>query len=175
MAKVIIYSRYFPKWHPRAGEKTRFVEKFWQSIRPVCSSFTHQNGLDDDTISYYFNIEESDPGKGHTIRAGYHWKVGDIFSPRVWSGEPYKSKQIIIGPNTEIKKLWNFELRYIKGQLYGYINNQLITIGEGMKLAKNDGLLVKDLTAWFNKPFTGQIICWNEKIMYYDKFGNCIN
>lgn len=45
--------------------------------------------------------------KEHTIRKGKRWKVGDKFSPRIWSGKPYKSKQIILAPDTEIKQVFD--------------------------------------------------------------------
>lgn len=32
MSKVITFSRTFPAYHPRKGEPTYFVEKFWTSI-----------------------------------------------------------------------------------------------------------------------------------------------
>lgn len=32
------------------------------------------------------------------------------------------------------------------------------------KLAANDGLTVSELMGWFNKPFTGQIICWKSNL-----------
>lgn len=36
-------------------------------------------------------------------------KVGDKFSPRVWSGKPYRSKMITIAPDIEVKQIWDFE------------------------------------------------------------------
>ena len=33
-------------------------------------------------------------------------------------------------------------------------------------LARNDGLTVKELEAWFHKPIEGQIIVWNNCVKY---------
>lgn len=107
--------------------------------------------------------------KHHTIRAGNRWKVGDKFSPRVWSGKPRNSKQIIIAPDIEIKKVFDFEMD-LNG-IYS-INGKYISHKSYHKLANNDGLTEVDMQFWFmpnmNKPkeFKGQIICWDENINY---------
>ena len=110
--------------------------------------------------------------KFHTLRAGSRWKVGDKFSPRVWSGKPYKSKQIIIAPDIEIKKIWNVEIFIASNQLHIGIRqdektHQLLSFGE---VAWNDGLSFEDMKDWFavkpNKAFIGQIICWKEGVNY---------
>lgn len=110
--------------------------------------------------------------KHHTIRRGYRWKVGDKFSPRVWSGKPYQSKQIIIAPDIEIKKIWDVEIFMLEGRLHAGIpeaNNihRLLPLNQ---IAKNDGLTFEDMRDWFNvkegKHFHGQILCWNENIEY---------
>ncbi len=110
--------------------------------------------------------------KHHTIRAGSRFKVGDKFSPRVWSGKPYNSKQIIIAPDIEVKKV--FEIGIYSGividkkgfcEAYNYKPSENLT-----KLSSNDGLSVQDMLDWFQvekkKEFTGQIICWNENVNY---------
>ncbi len=161
MSKVITFSRTFPAYHPRKGEPTYFVEKFTKSLlsqgnRPV------DINCDFDEEMYYL----CDP-KYHTIRAGQRFKIGDKFSPRVWSGKPYQSKQIIIAPDTEIKKIWNFSKDLISPDFY--INGIRLQEPHFMhSIAANDGLSLNDLLAWFKypKPFSGQIICWNENINY---------
>lgn len=160
MSKVITFSRIFPSYHPRKGEPTYFVEKIWKSIKE--DSVKH---LDVPDISLH-TFFDCDP-KHHTIRAGHRFKAGDWFSPRVWSGKPYNSKQIIFAPDIQIKKVWDFELTfddlfYIGKDLYAYSSSH-----DALEvLSANDGLSQVDLLNWFNKPFTGQIICWNENIEY---------
>jgi len=161
MSRVITFSRYFPAYHPRKGEPTYFVEGIWESIR---------NNQNIDSPQYHYMKFESDimrwkqyQPKHHTIRAGNRWKVGDKFSPRVWSGKPYNSKQIIIAPDIEIKKVWNFEIKDSEVNINGFLYN-----GKTKDLIKNDGLEEMDFWNWFQfpKPFSGQIICWNENINY---------
>lgn len=186
MSRVITFSRFFPSYHPKAGQPTYFVEKIARSIFDD-RVFSYKQidkvasfGGYDITKLNLRPVEIFDP-KHHTIRAGHRWKAGDWFSPRVWSGKPYNSKQIIIAPDIQVKKVWNFEIKELPSKnLYAlqfYINGKLI--GEDVrefvgKLATNDGLPEIDLIDWFTLPhefkkkmgFTGQIICWNENINY---------
>ena len=162
MSCVITFSRVFPKYHPKAGQPTYFVEKLWESI-----------GLPDKEYCFnlpdeYQNFMRADSSevwaKHHTIRNGNRWKVGDKFSPRVWADKPYYSKQIIIAPDIEIKKVWEIEL-IIRGHFKELIFlNDLQRNVPLEEVAKNDGLLVNDLLNWFNKPFKGQIICWSDYV-----------
>lgn len=163
MSKVIIFSRVFPKHHPKSGKQTYFVEKIWESINYDIPGDLHSS-LVKESGNYLFR-EDILP-KHHTIRAGKHWKVGEKFSPRVWSGKPYMSKQIIIAPDIEIKKIWDIGLR-ISGDFKEFYCNDCDLTGTSIsKIAENDGLELNDFLSWFNKPFEGQIICWNNKIKY---------
>lgn len=166
MSRSIIFSRFFPAYHPRKGEPTQFVEKIWKSLIDT----ELQKELWFPYISEYIKVTGSKlpeydliQPKFHTIRAGNRWKVGDKFSPRVWSGKPYNSKQIIIAPDIEIKKVWNFEIKDSEVNINGFLYN-----GKTKDLIKNDGLEEMDFWNWFQfpKPFSGQIICWNENINY---------
>jgi hypothetical protein len=99
--RVITFSRTFPGYHPQAGKQTFFVEKVLKSIywnKNDYKEIDQPDGLDFDLGIYI----ESDP-KHHTIRAGHRWKEGDWFSPRVWSGKPYNSKQIQFAPDIQLK------------------------------------------------------------------------
>lgn len=134
MSRVITFSRTFPAYHPKAGESTGFEDAILMG------------------------------NKKHTIRAGSRWKVGDKFSPRVWSGKPRHSKQIIIAPDIEIKKGWSFTRDLFTPTFYldGHpVGDELLSA-----IAANDGLTVDDFKAWFNKPFEGQVICWNDSVNY---------
>jgi hypothetical protein len=193
MARVITFSRTFPTYHPKAGQPTFFVEKCWKSfyengvistskISELSSGLTFPGRLFVDEVKPF--IKNFEP-KNHTIRAGNRWKAGDKFSPRVWSGKPYNSKQIIIAPDIEIKKVWKIEINCrggaswfeidINGKLFGQLHHDYDIdknrIGIG-KLASNDGLTIEDFEEWFQysltitKPFKGQIICWVDHIEY---------
>lgn len=150
--KVITFSKQFPKGHPRAGEPTHFVQKVLHALcTPKCKPIT--------SIGW--------PPKFHTIRAGSRWKAGDMASLRIWSGAPYRSKQIEFA-QVEVKKVWTIEINH-----FWFINNFICEHEKIVKLAGNDGLEYNDFIRWFNihpkkkgETFKGQIITWNDKINY---------
>lgn len=159
MSKVIMFSRQFPAYHPRAGEPTFFVEKFWKSLWELDLFYDIPN------LENAENIHGFDP-KYHTIRAGHRFKAGDYFSPRVWSGKPYCSKHIIIAkPDIKVVKTWDFEINS-NGTIL--LNGLGTSASERIDISSNDGLKYKDFLNWFKYPnsFTGQIICWSDKINY---------
>ncbi|MES2382366.1 MAG: hypothetical protein V4538_15070 [Bacteroidota bacterium] len=176
MSRVITFSRVFPSYHPRKGEPTNFVEKIWKGLDKL--NLTGEE-LDRCINDYFVSADElcsynSIHSKYHTIRAGNRWKVGDKFSPRVWSGKPYASKQIIIAPDIEIKKVWDLEIEVGKEYWFFKLNGEDISNGKEdfnideftETLAKNDGLELSDFLNWFPKSVKAQIICWNENIKY---------
>ena len=118
-------------------------------------------------------IDLFDP-KHHTIRAGHRFKAGDWFSPRVWSGKPYNSKQIQFAPDIQVKNVWDFDAH---GTDFFLSGKHEFTHPEGFdfsEVEKNDGLSACELMDWicmspeFKKTntFAGQIICWDESIEY---------
>lgn len=170
MSRVITFSRVFPSYHPRKGEPTYFVEKIFKSLNlPRFDS----NGVRvlKHEIFNFADFGRCEP-KHHTIRAGHRWKVGDKFSPRVWSGKPYNSKMITIAPDIQVKKIWGFEIKdsiiRIRGSEQSACGLWDVPADEIPFVAKNDGLSFLDFMHWFRFPkdFTGQIICWNETIEY---------
>ncbi len=190
MSKVITFSRQFPSYHPKVGEPTFFVEKFWNSVtkdRPhflmsyyaICN-FNEKMEESAKPLLWDFwkttkKADEVTEAKHHTIRAGHRFKVGDKFSPRVWGNDinpksgksgPYHSKQIIIAPDIEVKKVWDFDKDLLSKNFI--LNGKEISPDYLMDVAKNDGLELADLLLWFKypKPFEGQVICWNEKLTY---------
>ena len=120
--------------------------------------------------------------KIHTIRAKSvkkntgktysRWKQGDKASPRVWSGVPYNSPQIIIAPDVELVQVGSFhivqdyfDLTWIDiGKKYSYPDPIDLERSILPTVAKNDGLSTEDLLDWFKypKPFEGQILAWKE-------------
>lgn len=97
MSRVITLSRTFPKGHSRAGDSTNFVEKSLVSIGISACDLTAELQQIVDMRTFL----DCNP-KHHTIRAGKRWKTGDKASLRVWSGLPYRSKQIAIAPDVEL-------------------------------------------------------------------------
>lgn len=167
MSKVITFSRVFPKYHPKAGQPTYFVEKFYKSL------FLMKCVPPELATDFNFAVmnDYNYKAKNHTIRSGNRWKVGDKFSPRVWSGKPYNSKQIILSDDVEIKQI--YQVRIWRESLLNwriYINGEIISAPKISELATNDGLTHRDLLEWFNVPveknFEGQIICWSDAVSY---------
>jgi len=153
--KVIMISKVFLKGHPRQGEPTHFVQKV------LHSRLNKKQMIPVSDISY--------PAKHHTIRAGQRWKEGDMASIRIWTGKPYRSKQEEI-IQVEIKQVWPIEIDE-NGVLT--VNGLYIEDAVERKLAMNDGLYHDDFPEWLVMPcfrkakaFSGQIICWNDKIEY---------
>lgn len=165
--KVLTFSRKFPAYHPKAGQPTFFIEKLWQSFFELGLSYNTPDILSEE-LETFSNPSHFITAKSHTIRSGNRWKVGDKFSPRVWSGKPYVSKQITIAPDIEIKKIWTFELINVaEGITDGFINGNKMVNPMAEIISKNDGLSFSDFRHWFGKKnFEGQIICWNDKIEY---------
>lgn len=181
MSKVITFSRAFPAYHPKAGKPTYFVKSILrQQNKMLNKDYFYlllklnikrlQDGkLTEVDIANFYNelLREDEPfyDKRHTIRSGHRRKVGDKFSPRVWSGKPYCSPQIIFNKDMDVLHTWKFE---IKDNLI-FIDNNPISIVEYRELiARNDGLTYQDFKDWFKfpQPFSGQIICWNENVNY---------
>lgn len=180
----ISFSRYFPAYHPRKGEPTNFIEKIWVSLGAefvekqavsIAASFTdlRKDSINDFGAMKDIQIDRINQftPKLHTIRSGNRWKPGMKFKPVCWSGKPYNSKVIQFAPEMEVVKTYSFE-HYSEGIFAGYKINGL-KIGAMVKIeevAKNDGLTVQDFLDWFqfdkSKPFSGQIICWSDKIEY---------
>lgn len=166
MSRVITFSTKFPVHHPRKGQSTLFVEKIWKSLQE--SGFSPDEYVRERIIlmDLFMNPEIlKDYPKKHTIRKGKRWKVGDKFSPRVWSGPPYRSKQIIIAPDIEIKRI--IEISVDKNGEVFLDGERLNHIVNCVELAHNDGLQVMDFALWLNNSFDGQILIWDESNLPY--------
>lgn len=120
MSRVITFSRTFPWSHPRAGEPTYFVEKFWQSIYIDVYNDCVREEFDFSSL-YNAGIDiyahDKYTAKHHIILAGHQWKAGDWFSPRAWPDKSYNSKKIIIAPDIQIKKTWDFDKDLLSEEL----------------------------------------------------------
>jgi hypothetical protein len=169
MSRVITFSTKFPAKHPRAGEPTFFVEKIVRSLNQMQPPQDINSPFSEEM---YYIVEP----KHHTIRAGKRWKVGDKFSPRIWSGKPYASKQIAFANDIELVKVIDIEIEFsgnrIDVQKPTDKPNHYLLLPAG-EVANNDGLDVHDFINWFaihpkakQEKFIGQILCWNDKVSY---------
>lgn len=177
--RVITFSTKFQSKHPRKGEPTYFVEAILTQLGIDYTNHDYflllkelNNKFTDDQLYLFFQeLSENIQPKSHTIRASHRFKEGDFFSPRVWSGKPFATPQIIFAPPVEIKKIYTISIyrgndvkirRGLSTYFCSYMSPGFDT------LCKNDGLSVIDLYDWFKMPcrFDGKIICWNENINY---------
>jgi len=171
MSRLIMFSRVFPKGNVKEGKPTFFPEGIW--------TFLLGKGMPDvyDFAGNYMrecDVKDIDLDtsklKLHTIRKGNRWKVGDWFSPRVWSGKPYRSKTVALYHDMQVKQVFEIEIKdsriTIEGQYFGsYVDGAFTDNIE--KLAENDCLSLYEFVHWFgNKHFKGQIICWSENVKY---------
>ena len=183
MTKIIHYSQKYPDYHPMAGRPTFFVEKFlnyqvglsWHEpwYEEKLMSLPENEGKQHLVRDFIKNLStEERTTKRHTVRGDYRWFPGSRFSPRVWSGVPYKSKTIAFWPETTVHKIW--EMVWDGEDPYPFINSKMIGFDVMEALAKNDGLTRQSLTEWFklspkfkiSGKFTGIIICWDPILSY---------
>jgi len=167
--KVLTFSRFFPKGHPKHGQPTWFVEKIMAGLADTLPDWK----MKDDFILYdwyqYYNCTML---KHHTIRVGNRWKAGDMASLRVWSDKPYRSKQVEFA-KVKIIKTWDVSISDGNYSINTIQHGSFIPDTGLQTLANNDGLYVADFWAWFNihpkrngEQFSGQIICWSDKVSY---------
>ena len=164
MSKVITFSRTY------AGGETLFVEKFLTSMRydykdikylhrllRLNNKSTNAGKLTFTQITEFFDsLKDVNSMKIHTIRSGFRFKSGELFSPRVWSGLPYRSPQIIFWDDVECD-VQKIEISDFKVKIDGREIDKM----ETYHLAHNDGF--NDLVSfwsWFQDDFKGQIIGW---------------
>jgi len=160
---VITFSLKYPTTHPMKGAKTFFVEKIWAGLLPIYGEEVMNTYLkphdgilwDIKRVKMY-----SDNPKIHTIRKGFNRSKGGIFSPRVWSGKPYTSPQIQFAPDLSITAAHLFNIDEKKNILIDGAPEKIDVV------AANDGLSTDNFMSWFEKPMSGQVICWNELFRY---------
>lgn len=170
--KVLTFSKAFPKGHPKAGQRTHFVEQILNLVMPRGENgIINKDDIAPEILPFIndFVLLDGAARKHHTIRAGSRWKVGDMASLRIWSGKPYRSKQIEFA-QVEVKRVWPVTI--IIDDIFNPICSGDKILPAGL-VARNDGLESDDFVNWFKGHpkkevviFTGQIICWSDAIDY---------
>ena len=178
--KVLTFSRHFPKGHPKAGQPTFFIEQTLNVVLPRGENgIVNRNDINPAILPLIndFVLLAGEHRKHHTIRASNRFKPGDMASLRVWSGLPYRSKQIEFA-QVEVKKTWGFNIHIVGDDLMWQVpgsgSGSFDTKSESLKIiASNDGLEIRDFIDWFTihpkaigQAFTGQIITWSPNINY---------
>lgn len=181
MSKVLTFSQVFPSTHPRAGAKTGFPAKILSSLMvdpsaPEYFDFLcglNRKNLDAgkytkrELIGWLESVARQTPGpdKIHTIRGASRFVPGEMVSPRVWTGRPYFSPQIILWDPVEIKQKFSFQI--IRGKVYigGVFYCDPYDVDKLYPLAINDGLNMADFLNWFKYPtdiFDKAIYSWSK-------------
>lgn len=187
--KNINFSRTFPVYHPKKGQETHFVEAILtqRGIKYLTHAYFLWLVENNPKISelflegFYRSLSEDIDPKGHTIREHKNpLVVGDFINPTCWAGAHLTPPQrpchnteegyfkIKFAPDIEVVKTWEFS-SYSDSEIRGKIllNGKQVTARQIIEISNNDGLYINDFFDWFNKPFSGQIICWNKYIEYY--------
>lgn len=162
MARVLTFAERFPSYHLKSGQLTAFPSALLASLPENHFISEYDDWLVEKQESEFYSPDVC-LLKLHTIRLksekprAHIWKPGDIFSPRVWTGKPYNSKQSPICPDLEVVKVYDFTKT---GGKY-YLNGHHLWKHELQIVAQNDALSVEDFTKWFKaKEFEAQVICW---------------
>lgn len=179
MTKVKTFCEFFPGYHPKADQNTHFAEKIHKGIELIYGvELLLSRGL---VPHFNLHVFTDCLPKYHTIRPGNKFKAGEWVSLRMWGDDinpksgrsgPYHSKQIIIAPDIQVKKVWNVEIWQDRNQVHiGIrIDDNTHTLLPLCEVALNDGFEdCDDFIAWFQLhkgPFIGQIICWSDFVNY---------
>lgn len=170
--KVITFSTEFPKWVDSTDRKTWFPEKIWanfpyEQIRPIWDKIPPEIRDKHFSLFAYEQQIKCDWLKGTTIRAGRRWKVGDKFSPRIWTGKPYNSMQFAFLPELTVLKVEIFERNN-----YGnfFLNGRFLGDYQIDKIAEHDGLGPGPFRSWFHQEFSGQRITFGQAALNYSIF-----
>lgn len=177
-------SRFFPANHPRAGEPTHFIEKICLSLLELDLISTSRTveiarAIGSDLITDLYSLRSLNvPSKVHTIRATGKKPIesGDSIQFFSWRGAPYRSPWLVLLPPIPIVKTWPFQMepRLWLDECQFKMNSESAQHLVG-QIARNDGLKTIDFAEWFcgsamadskRKPFTGSILCWDERINY---------
>jgi hypothetical protein len=145
--QVLIVSKQFLSYHPRARQETKFRDKILNALNcPDCSG-------KENRISNYI--------KRHTVRGNRSYWERAIerkmtLSIRQWSGKPRASKQEKIIDLEHGK--WGIQpITMIRRKSDGHDFLKAFTFGakeiDISELAKNDGLSREDFEAWFEPEF----------------------
>lgn len=171
MAKVITFSRKFPKGHAKAGSQTYFVEQILKYLNIKTCSESYLNWLISNNpnleryvlVDFQKSLIPHDNAKVHTIRGSKNFDAGEVFSPRVWTGKPYMSKQLIFAPEIIIKNIFPVTITIESGCDISIIKDRIKL--DTSTVAINDGLTKADFFSWFNNGVKDSkeemyVICW---------------
>lgn len=179
MSRIITFSRYIQRadgsHRKQEHQPTYFVEQILNSLGVEYLKSQYLTKLEKLNpkvgnkllIDFYNSLSEYCPNKKlHTIRSPKKpFKVGDKFTPAIWTAKPYSSPQIKFYGDIEVKQTWDIEIK-VNGDFKSF---NIINSGNKTPLfdvAKNDGLSKIDFLNWFGESSNSQIICWDSNLKY---------
>lgn len=114
------------------------------------------NADHDKIIESYPKLGEHVVTRKHTtIRHNTNLKVGELFSPRTWLKQPYKSPQLIFWQPLGVANIDSFE---ILGNDVWRLNKRPLSLEAKKSIAAADGLTLREMEDWFTKPVKAQRI-----------------
>lgn len=176
MAKARTFMRNFGSENP--NRQTFFVEKILNSLNIDYTSQHYYDNLielnqqkirerklsEEEIKLFHQSLNYSIEGtKIHTIRDGFHFKSGDYFSPRIWTGKPYNSVQIVFHEDLQIMSTQTFAVNDNKDWI---VDGKILSTKACFKIAAADGLNYIDMRSWFKNPMIGQVIAWGNNCIY---------
>ena len=119
---VLTVSRNFPATHPKSGEATGFISGILDGVKI--------HTIRDNVDLWSKRATEINAGRG-------------VLSIRVWSGMPYRSKQI------EVIELTSIGIQTVAVSLFGKITVDKDRVVSLHSLSANDGLSIEEFSSWF--------------------------
>ncbi|WP_297449641.1 hypothetical protein [uncultured Alistipes sp.] len=161
---VLILSRTFPVYHPKAGQPTYFKEQLQNTFfdilagRSACDLCKYETRNCDTCTYKYIEFRK----KIYTLRANFDlWekriakiKAGDaILSIREWEGKPYRSKQVEIA-RISADDCLGIQPFFVKERKIGNLGPSWFFFYSSC-VAKDGGLSTEDWENWVfrNKKF----------------------
>lgn len=175
MSKITTFSRTFPAYHAKKGQPTFFVEGILTQLGVEYTSDDYFEWLRENNIginstflcAFWKGLVPNIPPKSHTIRDHKRpLKVAEFINPVCWASKPYNKTpegywQIKFAPDVEVKKTWDIRFvtepddRDSDWSFVDFKEKQYTAYGYGgydeeimVKLAKNDGLEIRDFYDW---------------------------
>lgn len=157
--KLLHFSTRFLKGHPFQGRKTHFPEKilkalginyeekeYFELLKELNKESLNSGKLTEEKIcQFWLELIPVETEKIHTLRKSTILNEGDVFSPVIWSGKPYKEPVLRFAPPQKVHSIESIYIDNVDSSIEQVINLN------NFFLAKNDGLTLQEFLFWFEK------------------------
>lgn len=169
MSREITFSLNFPATHPDGGQPTYFMEKIWKMLYQEDNNFYETlnfiQAIDEHFINRpCVNLEEFEPKYQIVITTGEHFQLNEYIKPVIYAETDNEDEVIQFAPLLQIKQIFTFQ---IKGTDY-LLNGKKLSLADLTFVAKNSGMTADQFECVFSglKEFSGQILCFSDKVKY---------